>query len=422
MSYAVVHMKKLSSAVIKGVQFHHQREKESKTNHDIDYDKSHLNYDIINSKAINFNSEVNSIIKKNVVTNRAIRKDAVVLCDFIVSSDKQFFKSLGSDKQKEFFEKSCEFFKDKYGADKVVYAKVHLDEFTPHMHLGLVPITQECKLSAKSLFSRSGLRELQDQYPKFIQEHGFDLQRGEPKDKDSNFKKHTETIDFKKQQAKELNQELDNTIDCVRSVLKDVSVFDDVKLDKLRIPFKKGKLLISESQYDKTIAWGKFGKAIYLENDGLKIENDSLKNKVDGIVKSKIKTIQTEHDEDVLNIKHHFGELIEDKELEIQKLKKDKETSKGEKDIKISELENVNGQLKDDNSYYKTENMRQTKKLRNLSKENKSIKTELLNKDKALNKVLRVYSPEVQKTFKENIVKELNRLEKAQSQQMEMER
>ncbi|MEB7771074.1 plasmid recombination protein [Kurthia gibsonii] len=40
MSYAVVHMQKIKSPALKGIQIHHQREKESRTNPDIQEERS----------------------------------------------------------------------------------------------------------------------------------------------------------------------------------------------------------------------------------------------------------------------------------------------------------------------------------------------------------------------------------------------
>uniref|UniRef100_UPI000AB0D16A plasmid recombination protein n=1 Tax=Sporosarcina koreensis TaxID=334735 RepID=UPI000AB0D16A len=48
MSYAVCRMQKMKSHDLKGIQFHNKRERESKTNPDIDKDKSNENYDFIN--------------------------------------------------------------------------------------------------------------------------------------------------------------------------------------------------------------------------------------------------------------------------------------------------------------------------------------------------------------------------------------
>ena len=49
MSYLICHMQKIKMPGLKGIQFHNQRERESKTNPDIEKEKSHLNYDLYNS-------------------------------------------------------------------------------------------------------------------------------------------------------------------------------------------------------------------------------------------------------------------------------------------------------------------------------------------------------------------------------------
>lgn len=139
MSYAVLHMQKFKVSSLKGIQFHNQRERESKTNPDIDKSKTYLNYDLHNKTNIDYNEKVKEIIKESVITNRAIRKDAVLMCNFIMTSDKKFFDGLNDSERKRFFEKSYKFFKNRYGEEKIVSATVHLDEKTPHIHLSLVP-------------------------------------------------------------------------------------------------------------------------------------------------------------------------------------------------------------------------------------------------------------------------------------------
>lgn len=38
---------------------------------------------------------------------------------------------------------------EEYGKENLLYATVHMDEITPHMHYGVVPITKDGRLSAK---------------------------------------------------------------------------------------------------------------------------------------------------------------------------------------------------------------------------------------------------------------------------------
>lgn len=380
LSYAVVHMKKLSAPNVKGVQFHHQRERESNTNPDIDYSKSELNYDLVNCKNINFNTEVNKVIKENVITNKAIRKDAVVLTDFVITSDKEFFKGLNDEEQKRFFEKSCEFFKSKYGENKVIYARVHLDETTPHMHLGLVPITEDGKLSAKTLFNRQGLSSIQDDYPKYMQEHGFDLQRGEPKDN----AKRLETQEYKRQQAKELSKELDKSINTLKSDLKHITAFDDVKLDKVPLPFMKGKIAVSKSQYEDNIKMGTLGKVTLNENEKLKRHIETLEE-----IKSH------EINRAVQDTRNEYREMLENKEKEIQKLKTENE------------------KLKKDNEFYYSRNREISTKLVKLTKENKGLSNEVKIRNKALDRTISKMSEQSQQSFKNALDKQVKSIIKS---------
>lgn len=216
MSFAVVHMQKFKMSGVKGIQFHNQRERESRTNPDIDRSRTHLNYDLHNSAPIDFNRRVREIIKNNVVTDKAIRKDAVVMCNFVVTSDKGFFDRLTDWEQRKFFEKAYEFFRDRYGEQNIVAANVHLDETTPHMHLSLVPVTKEHKLSAKTLFDRKELRSLQDDFPKFMREQGFDLERGIDAEGKN---KHVETQKLKVMELEKKNKALENDLKALSSKL-----------------------------------------------------------------------------------------------------------------------------------------------------------------------------------------------------------
>ena len=58
---------------------------------------------------------------------------------------------------RKFFQDTLEYFSEKFGTQNMAYAQVHLDETTPHMLLGVVPMT-EGKLSGKTVFNRQTLK------------------------------------------------------------------------------------------------------------------------------------------------------------------------------------------------------------------------------------------------------------------------
>lgn len=194
MSYAVVRMQKMKAHDLKGIQFHNQRERESRTNSDIDKERSHENYDLVHDGKIDYNQHVKEIIESQKTGTRKTRKDAVLVNELLVTSDKNFFDRLDPTEQKRFFEESYKLFSERYGEQNIAYATVHMDEKTPHMHVGIVPM-RDGKLQGKNVFNRQELLWLQDKFPEHMQKLGFDLERGEK----GSTREHLETREFKKQ-------------------------------------------------------------------------------------------------------------------------------------------------------------------------------------------------------------------------------
>ena len=178
MAFAVATMKKLKVENLKGLERHNQRETERHSNQDIDPERTHLNYDLVNHGPVNYQRVVMDYIDENRNSSRAVRKDAVVADEWIISSDQDFFKSLSEIETKRFFVESRLYFSRKFGASNIRYATVHMDESTPHMHMGIVPLTKDGRLSSKQMFDRNALKSVQSEFPKYMQSQGFNLERG----------------------------------------------------------------------------------------------------------------------------------------------------------------------------------------------------------------------------------------------------
>lgn len=178
MAFAVATMKKLKVENLKGLERHNQRETQKHENVDIDTSRSHLNYDLVNDNSVNYQKAVMGYIEQNRKSTRAVRKDAVVADEWIIGSDQKYFKTLSAEDTRRFFEESQNYFGQKFGANNIRYAMVHMDETTPHMHMGIVPLTADGRLSSKTVFDRKTLKQVQDEFPKFMQTRGFNLERG----------------------------------------------------------------------------------------------------------------------------------------------------------------------------------------------------------------------------------------------------
>src|SRR5699024_5756643 len=86
MSYAVCRMQKVKSAGLKGMQFHNQRERESRTNEDIDRERTHENYDLQNDENINYNERVKDIIESQETSSLKSRYAGVPVNELSVLS------------------------------------------------------------------------------------------------------------------------------------------------------------------------------------------------------------------------------------------------------------------------------------------------------------------------------------------------
>ena len=197
MSYLVLHMDKFKKEAIRGIQSHNRRERESRSNPDIDYDRSSANYELHESASTNYAEAIQRRIDALQLA-KAVRKDAVRMCGLIVTSDSTFFQSLSPEDTRRFFEDSKAFLMEFVGAENVVSAMVHMDEKTPHMHFFHVPVTQDGRLNANKIYTRQSLRKLQSELPAYLQSRGFAIERGVEQTPGS-AKKHLNTREFKQQ-------------------------------------------------------------------------------------------------------------------------------------------------------------------------------------------------------------------------------
>src|SRR5699024_1201468 len=87
-SYVVCRMQKVKSAGLKRMKFHNQRERKSRKNDDIDHERTRENYDLKNDKNIDYNERVKEIIESQKTGTRKTRKDAVLVNELLVTSDR----------------------------------------------------------------------------------------------------------------------------------------------------------------------------------------------------------------------------------------------------------------------------------------------------------------------------------------------
>lgn len=279
MSYCVARMEKMKSDNLVGIGNHNQRRFSNHSNKDIDVSKSHLNYDILD-KVKSYKTDIEGYINANKSSKRAVRKDAVLVCEWIITSDSDFFESMSPADTREYFQTAIDFFAERYGSKNLMYAQVHLDERTPHMHLGIVPFDKDNKLTAKTMFDREALQDIQNELPRYMNERGFKVERGragseakhltvqEYKDVQKEIKKQSEVLDGVKKELESVKNvtRTKNFLDELDSKSKKTLLGNDVKISQKDYQELKEQLLGA----DKSL----------LEMDKLKQHNQKLSRSI----------------------------------------------------------------------------------------------------------------------------------------------
>ena len=168
-------MEKYHKTDIAPVEQENERDESYPANNpQIDCTRTRNNYNVI-KRQCSYTQHINKRIAELDLPTK-VRKDAVLMCSFVVGSDREFFKSLSAREQEKFFADCTRFFADRYGEKNIISAVVHMDETTPHLHLNLIPIA-EGRLCAKQLFDRKALQTLQTDFYSVVGKK-WNLQRG----------------------------------------------------------------------------------------------------------------------------------------------------------------------------------------------------------------------------------------------------
>ena len=251
MSYGIIRVAKFNSSAVRGIQIHDEREKDrSHSNPDIDFSKTEDNYSL-QERA---NKTYNQVIKERIDSlnlKKAVRKDAVVMCSFVITSDKEFFNNISLEQEKAYFQKAYEFVKEKYGEQNIISAEVHKDETTPHLHINFIPVTKDNRLSAKSLFDKKSLKQLQDDFYSQVSRE-FGLDRGGVEEHQKNINK----VTYKREKVKKDLEEINQLEQDIQSKMEHYSN-NNVKIERLtadEVKRQKSGFLNMYSETDAGVA------------------------------------------------------------------------------------------------------------------------------------------------------------------------
>lgn len=281
MSFVVARMTKLKADNLVGIGNHDQRKTTNHSNEDIDVSRSHLNYDLVAGRTDNFKTDIEAYINENKASKRAVRKDAVLVNEWILTSDKDFFEQLDEVETRKYFETAKQYFADNYGDENIRYAVVHLDEKTPHMHMGIVPFDDYKKLSAKRIFNREALQRIQEELPQYLKENGFDVQRGNKNKERKNLsvpEYKTMREDLKKIETEK--QETQAKLADTKKQLDEIKPRDNKKIASKSTLLNKNKVMVDKSDLADLEQRASFSDNYNQMHARARREADSLRDKL----------------------------------------------------------------------------------------------------------------------------------------------
>ena len=121
-------------------------------NADIDVSKTHLNYDLQHG-------DIDVLQKRLESVSHTKRHDLVACCGVVVTLPREL-ENEPEHTQRAFFDWCKLFFDKKFGEQNCIYATVHNDESTPHLHYGFVPtVTKERKFRSAEKKGQTYLQE-----------------------------------------------------------------------------------------------------------------------------------------------------------------------------------------------------------------------------------------------------------------------
>lgn len=234
MSYAIIRNTKYKRENLKGIYRHNERKNKNYSNDNIDKERSYLNYSIKSPK-YRYDKEFD-MMKEKYNFKGQIKTVSNIACEYIITSDKEFFETIGEEETKRYFETAYKFVSEykNLGEQYIMSAKVHMDEETPHMHLIFLPIVHTTdkkgnnidKLACSEFWKeKDSYRRLQDAFYQYMTSHNFELERGVPKEETGrehlDIKEYKEITNFNKTKEKLQNMKLE---------LPDVPEIDDIKM------------------------------------------------------------------------------------------------------------------------------------------------------------------------------------------------
>ena len=158
-----------------GIDRHNRRKNKHYGNTDIDVGRSKDNRVYITPDTTLYQACKKQIEERVLANGGRITKASNWICECIFS----YPNDLPRERIDEYYGLVLEYIADKLGRTNIVEAVVHMDEAgLPHLHLDVLTITEDNRLSSKNLITRDFIMAVHNELPEILRGHGFAIERG----------------------------------------------------------------------------------------------------------------------------------------------------------------------------------------------------------------------------------------------------
>ena len=295
MSYAIIRNTKYKRENLKGIFRHNERRNKNYSNDNIDKEKSYLNYSIKQPR-YSYEKEFDRMREEYNLKGQ-IKTVSNIACEYIITSDKQFFETIGEEETKRYFETAYQFVTEykNLGEQYIMSAKVHMNEETA--------------------------------FYQYMTSHNFELERGIQKEESGrvhmDLKEYKEITNFDetKKKLQNMKLKLPNVPDIADININRLSKQRDEKIleeiikpkDNLINELYQDKLILQQELLTKSKMFEKAEK-YQKERDKIMSDNANLHNEVE--------QIKAEYKEKEFDIKYKYKHKIKILEKENSHLHK----------------------------------------------------------------------------------------------------
>lgn len=244
------HCENYKAVQLSGIDKHNRRlNKHYISNPDINKELSENNHIYIAPKKSLYKDCKEQIEKRVIAGGGRITKASNWICECIFS----YPEELPLERLDEYNSLIIKYMGARFGTDNIVMAICHTDEGgLPHLHLDLLPITEDNRLSTKTLITRDFITSMHKIMPVILQKHGFDMDNYSETEE----KRHggLSAKEYKKTMDKE-NAELNRKIDFMVREYNDLADrYNQLITDKEELEDRnreKAVEIISQQEYER---------------------------------------------------------------------------------------------------------------------------------------------------------------------------